>query len=179
MLFVNVPAVDQFDETTNQFVTFKGESLLLEHSLVSLSKWESFTEKPFLGKEPKTNEETLDYIRMMTISPVNNPDVYLHLTSANLKEISNYIGAKMTATWFSDTPSKANSETVTAEIIYYWMIALLIPMECQNWHLSRLLTIIKVLNEKNSPAKKMSPRDAAFQQRALNEERLAKMNTTG
>lgn len=179
MLLVNVPAVELFDEETNQFVTFNAESLLLEHSLVSISKWESFTEKPFLGKAPKTNEETIDYIRMMNLSPVNDPEVYSHLTSANLKEISDYIVANMTATWFTDTKSGSGGEIITAEIIYYWMIALQVPMECQHWHLNRLLTVIKVLNEKNGPAKKMTPRDAAAQQRRLNEERLKEHNTTG
>ena len=179
MLLVNVPAVDLFDEETNQFVTFNGDSFVIEHSLVSISKWESATEKPFLGKETKTNDETIEYVRMMTISPVNDPEVYTHLTSENLKDISAYIAAKMTATWFNDTPASARADVVTAEIIYYWMIALQIPMECQYWHLNRLLTIVKVLNEKNGPAKKMNRNDAAAQQRSLNEQRLAEMNTTG
>lgn len=179
MLLINVPAVDLFDEATNQFVTFKSESLLLEHSLFSLSKWESSTEKPFLGRDTKTDEETLNYVRMMTSSPVNDPDVYKHLTSANLKEISDHINAKMTATWFSDSPSRSNGVIVTAELIYYWMIALQIPIECQYWHLNRLLTLIKVLNEKNSPPKKMSQSDAAAQQRSLNEARKAEHNTQG
>lgn len=179
MLLVNVPAVDLFDEDTNQFVMFRGDSFLIEHSLVSISKWESATEKPFLGKDAKTNEETIEYVRMMTISPVNDPDVYSHLTSKNLKEISNYIAAKMTATWFNDAPANNRGDIVTAEIIYYWMIALQIPMECQHWHLNRLLTVVKVLNEKNGPAKKMNRNDAAAQQRSLNDQRLAEMNTTG
>lgn len=179
MLLINVPSVDLFDEATNQFVKFTGEALLLEHSLVSLSKWESFNEKPFLGKDTKTDEETLNYVRMMTFSPVRDPEVYNHLTSANLQEISNYINAKMTATWFSDKPGENVASAVTAEIVYYWMIALLIPFECQYWHLNRLLTLIKVLNEKNSPPKPMSQFDAAAQQRELNESRKAQFKTQG
>lgn len=182
MLLINVPSVDLFDETKQEFVTFNGESLMLEHSLVSLSKWESFTEKPFLGKESKTLDETLEYVRLMTITPVNSPEVYEHLSPSNFKAINDYIDSKMTATWFKASPqSKGNDEIITAEIIYYWMIALQIPFECQYWHLNRLLTLVKVMNLKNSPDKKDTrvTQDDIAARRALNDSRLAELNTTG
>lgn len=180
MLFITVPAADLFDEATQQFVKFDGGALMLEHSLVSLSKWESFTEKPFLGQDPKTREETIEYIKFMNSAPVNSPEIYDHLSASNYNEISRYIDAKMTATWFTETaPSRGHDEVITAEIVYYWMIALQVPIEAQYWHLNRLLTLIKVMNFKNSPAKKMGRQSAAQQRRMLNDQRLAQMNTTG
>lgn len=182
MLLIEVPSVDLFDEIKQEFVTFGGESLVLEHSLVSLSKWESSTEKPFLGRESKTLEETLEYVRLMTITPVNSLNVYEHLSPENFKAINNYIDLKMTATWFKETPqAKGSNEVITAEIIYYWMIALQIPFECQYWHLNRLLTLVKVLNLKNSPEKadRRVTQDDISARRALNDSRLAEMNTTG
>lgn len=180
MLIIDVPKADLFDEDTQQFVTFNGESLALEHSLVSLSKWEEITEKPFLGREEKTREETIEYIKCMNSSPVNDPNVYMNMTSSNFDDISKYIDRKMTATTFKEIPGSRNSgEFITAEIIYYWMIALQVPIEFQYWHLNKLLTLIKVLNLKNAPAKKMGKQSAAQQRRMLNDQRLAQMNTTG
>ena len=181
MLLINVPSVDLFDETKQEFVTFNGEALMLEHSLVSLSKWESLTEKPFLGPEDKTREDTIEYIKLMTLSPVNSPEIYKHLSSENFQEISAYIDAKMTATWFATAPpSRATADIITAEIIYYWMIALQVPFECQHWHLSRLLTLIKVLNLKNAPEKTTRPtQNDVAARRALNDARLAKSNNAG
>lgn len=180
MLTITVTGPELYDESISKFIKPKGDDLLLEHSLVSLSKWEAQYEKPFLGKEEKTHEETLEYIRIMTIAPVMKPEVYQDLSPENYGEISRYIDRKMTATWFGPPPpGRPSNEVVTAEIIYYWMIALKIPQEYQYWHLNRLITLIKVLNQKNSPPKKVPMRDMAAQRRALNEKRLAEQNTTG
>jgi hypothetical protein len=154
--------------------------LQLEHSLVSLSKWESKWNKPFLSKDFKTHEETLDYIKCMTINQNIDPDVYNGLTSEHITMINNYIESPMTATTFSDSKqNKSNREIITSELIYYWMIALNIPFECQKWHLNRLLTLIRVCNIKNAPPKKMSKRATASQYAALNAARRKQMNTKG
>lgn len=180
MLGITVPGSELWDEAAEKFVVTPKTELVLEHSLVSISKWESLTEKPFLGSDQKTQAETLEYVKCMTISPVSSPEVYVSLSPENLTAISSYIDRKMTATVFSEAAGNSNTgEFVTAEIIYYWMIALNVPLECQHWHLNRLLALVKVLNLKNAPAKKMGRREAMAQQRSLNAERKARFNTTG
>ena len=147
-----------WDENRQEFLPpSKSQSIQLEHSLVSLSKWEAKWNRAFLSKREKTTEEMIDYIRCMTITKDIDPDIYYRLSAANIKEIDEYIGAPMTATYFPDDKIMGHSrDTVTSELIYYWMIALNIPFECQKWHLNRLFALIKVCNIKNSSTKKMS-----------------------
>jgi hypothetical protein len=169
-----------FNEETSEFFESKDFVLELEHSLVSLSKWESKWEVPFLGNAEKSGEQILDYVSMMVVGEIPPEDFYEKLTDAKLKEINAYINAKMSATTFNERPErKGPVEIITAEIIYYWMITLGIPFECQYWHLNRLLALIKVCNYKNAPKKPMSRAEAGAQQRMLNEQRLRQFGTRG
>lgn len=181
MLQISVPmGTEQWDEVNQVFIYPKACTLQLEHSLVSLSKWESKWCKPFLTKQEKTLEETLDYVRCMTLTPNVNPEVYQYLTTSCIDQIYRYIDAPMTATTFrEDKTSKRNHEQVTAEIIYYWMVTLNIPFECQKWHLNRLLTLIRVCNVKNAPPKKMSRREIFSRNTALNAARRKRLHSRG
>lgn len=185
MLKIVVPARmigEQFDEEHNEFIPImtKQQTLQLEHSLVSLSKWEAKWRKPFLSKEPRTREESIDYVRCMTLTQNVDPKIYEALTPEILSEISAYIDASMTATTFSKSRKRtANHEVITSEIIYFWMVSYQIPFECQKWHLSRLLTLINVCNVKNAPQKKMSRQEIFSRNRALNAARRRKFNTRG
>lgn len=180
MLRITIPASESWDEAKQEFVTVKEQTLLLEHSLVSLSKWESKWNKAFLSKKDKTREETLDYIRCMTITQNVKSETYRFLTNENIQQINDYISAPMTATYFSnEKQSGINREVITSELIYYWMIALNIPFECQKWHLNRLLTLIKVCNIKNKPPKKMSRHEIMSRNAALNAARRSQLNSRG
>lgn len=180
MLQIVIPAIEQWDEQKQEFIQTKGQTLQLEHSLVSLSKWESKWNKAFLSKEAKTYEETLDYIKCMTVTPNVNPDIYNGLTREHIAKINKYIEAPMTATTFVENKgSKSNCEIITAELIYYWMIALNIPFECQKWHLNRLLTLIRVCNIKNTPPKKMGKKATANQYAQLNAARRQRLGSKG
>lgn len=180
MLQIVIPEVEYWDESKNEFVRMKEQTLQLEHSLISLSKWESKWCKPFFSKQEKTYEETIDYIKCMTLTQNVKDEVYARLTNANVMEINKYIEAPMTATTFpKDRNGKSGKETVTSELIYHWMIALNIPFECQKWHLNRLLTLVRVCNVKNEPDKKMSKKDIMSRNRALNAARRKQLNTKG
>lgn len=180
MLHITVPSVELWDEAKEEFIKTKEQTLQLEHSLVSVSKWEAKWCKVFLSKKEKTYEETIDYIKCMTITQNVDPDVYKYLTKENITQINDYISAPMTATWFSDEKNRPGSnEQVTSELIYYWMISLQIPFECQKWHLNRLLTLIKVCSIKNKPPKKMSRSDIMRRNASLNAARRRQLNTSG
>lgn len=181
MLQITVPGGEFFDNKTQTFIYTKPQTLRLEHSLVSLSKWESKWEKPFLKKDYKmTAEETRDYIRCMTITQNVDPLVYASITNENIDQVSKYIEAKMTATWFKeDKNRKPNREIVTAEVIYWWMISLNIPIEFEKWHLNRLLTLIRVCNEKNAPPKKPNAKEWASERRSINAARRKSLHSKG
>ena len=183
MLEIVLPAVEYWDEKKEEFVVSKKEQKLqFMHSLVSLSKWESKYCKPFLSTHDKTYEEILDYIKFMTITQNVKDETYERLFNlpGAVQKIQEHINAPMTATTFVDNGGgKSNSEQITAELIYYWMISLQIPVEFQKWHLNRLLTLIRVCNVKNQPPKKMSKRDINARNAALNAARRKQFNTPG
>lgn len=181
MLKITVPETEFWDEIHEEFVYKKEQTLQLEHSLVSLSKWESKWHKAFLGKQEKTDEEILDYVRCMTLTQNVDPEVYTRLSADNYAAINAYIEAPMTATTFyEDKSSGRNKETVTSELIYFWMISYNIPVDiCQKWHLNRLLTLIRVCNVKNTPPKKRSRREMLNRQAALNAANRKRFSSKG
>lgn len=180
MLQITIPGGERWDEEKEEYIYTKECTLRLEHSLISLSKWESKWCKAFLTKKEKTREETLDYIRCMTITPNVPPEVYDHLTTQNIDDIYAYINAPMTATVINEVGGgKANRDTITAELIYYWMISLQIPPEYDKWHLNRLITLIRVTSIKNTPPKKMGMGERIRQNAALNASRRAKSGSRG
>ena len=180
MLSITIPSAELWDDRKQEFVYTKEQTLRLEHSLVSLSKWEAKWKKVFLSKQEKTYEETIDYIKCMTLTQNVDPDVYNHLSNENIKQVNEYISDSMTATFINeDKNAKGSKEPVTSELIYYWMISLNIPPEYQKWHLNRLLMLIKVCNAKNQPPKKKSKKELMTRNAALNAARKKKLNTKG
>lgn len=179
MLEIIVPSIELYDESKEEFINIKEQKISLEHSLASLSKWESKWNKPFLSKKEKTNEEAIDYIKCMTITQNIKPIIYENLTNENLNDVSRYISLPMTATVFNDNKKTASNEIITSEIIYYWMITYNIPFKCEKWHLNRLLALIRVCQSKNSPNKKMSKSEILQRNRDLNNKRRKQLNTKG
>lgn len=180
MLTIKVGGTESFDDGTQSFVKVGGQKIDLEHSLVSMSKWESRHEKPFLGKLDKTSEEIISYVKCMIIDDNLPEEILLKLDEENFKEINDYIDAKMTATWFSEQPGEPKSrEVITSELIYYWMTTFNIPWEAQFWHLNRLFTLIRICSLKAEKPKKMSRGEIARRNRELNAQRKAQLSTTG
>lgn len=180
MLRIVVGATENYDESTTEFVSQGGTAIELEHSLLSMSKWESEYEKPFLGTTEKTGEEVLSYIRCMCLTPDIPPELFYNLSEDNLTAVNAYIDRKMTATWFSEQPgAPKTSEVITAELVYYWMTVFQIPFECETWHLNRLFTLIRICNIKQAKPKKMSRGELAARNRELNARRKERFNTTG
>ena len=179
-LEIVIPETELFDESTNSFIIVNKTTLKLEHSLVSISKWESKWKKPFLGKEQKTQEESTDYIKCMTITQNVDPFIYSVIPSSEINKITEYINDPMTATTFNNKQKAPKKNTViTAEIVYYWMTELNIPFSCEKWHFNRLLTLIEVCNVKKTPPKKMNKRDILSRNAALNAARRQATGSTG
>lgn len=181
MLEITIPiSPEGWDEEQQEFVDPKIQTLQLEHSLVALSKWESKWHKPFLSKKELTTEETLDYIRCMTLTKNVSPEVYNYITQDNMNAVLDYISNPMTATTFGeDKTEKQKRKIVTAEVIYYWMFSYRIPYECRTWHLDQLLTLVRVFNEENKPPKKRSQMNLASDYAARNAARRKRLNTKG
>lgn len=181
MLTIVIPAMEGWDEVHEEFVLLPSVELHLEHSLLSISKWETKWKKAFLSKQyQKTQTEVLDYVRCMTLDHAVSDDVYARLTATNLQAINDYIEDQKTASTIKSLPgSQKSSEYVTSELIYYWMVSYGIPFECQKWHLSRLLTLIKICDEKNRPAKKMGSKEVMKQNASLNAARRKKLHSKG
>ena len=179
MLHLKVVISENYNSETNEFVTDEFD-LDMEHSLLSLSKWESEHEKPFATDDEKSPEEWLSYFKLMTITPTVPDNVYHCLSYENMVDIKNYIEAKRTATWFRDTRNTSMSKaTITSELVYYWMFSYGIPKECETWHFNRLMTLIRVFSVKNQPEKKKSQAEIAAENRALNAKRKAQLKTNG
>ena len=176
MLSITIPAREVYDDNAGIFIDVKEHTILLEHSLVSISKWESKWHKPYLTSDSKTYSESLDYIKCMTVTQNVDPIVYSCLTRQNYEQIFKYVNDPMTATTFSDRDDrKGPKKTVTSELIYYWMIEYGIPFEAQKWHFNRLMTLIRICQIKNSKPQKMTKKDRAM----LNASRRAKLGTKG
>jgi len=183
MLKLTVPGVELFDDSTQQFHYTRDTILELEHSLFSLSKWEAKWEKPFFSPQPKSEEETLDYIYQMCLTPDIPVEIFNRIDDRLMSIVNEYLSAKQTATWFNERPSgspnNTSRETITSELIYYWMMTHRISLECEHWHLNRLITLLKVFEQKNSPPKKMNKADAAAERNRINAQRKAAMKTSG
>lgn len=180
MLRLIVEGEEFYDEAENEFHSVGDVVLDLEHSLVSLSKWESKFQKPFLASGDKTTEEVFGYIRAMILTEDVDENIIFRLSQQNLDKINKYIESKESATSFGmmpETPGKG--ETITSELIYYWLVAFNIPFECETWHLNRLFALIRICNIKNSKPKKMSRNEIAMRNRELNAQRRAQLGTSG
>ena len=180
MIQITIPGTEFWDEEKCEFVCSKTQTLCLEHSLVSLSKWESKWQKPFLTKDKKTSEEEIDYIRCMTLTQNVDPLAYHNLSPENYKAIRDYIDSPRSATIIKERVKGGGGSFITSELIYSWMVALNIPFECQKWHLNRLLTLIRICNINNDPKKqKRSKRDILTNNAMLNKARKEKLGTSG
>ena len=182
MLIIETKPTEYFNEETDTFIKIDKQILKIEHSLISISKWESKWGKPFLTDAKKTREELLDYIQCMIINPVQNEYVVQSIPNKEINKIVDYINAPMTATtvtFLEDNHVKRKKETITSELIYYWMISAGIPFECEKWHINRLFALLKICSAKNQPKKKSDSIARAKSQAALNAKRRAKLKSRG
>lgn len=181
MLRITIPPVEFYDEANNRFISSKGQTIDLEHSLISISKWESKYHKPFILRipTPRTYAESIDYIKCMALTRNVDPTIYYGLTGENIRQINEYMDDPMTAVWISKSNNSTTGEEITSELIYYWMICYKIPFECQKWHINKLLALIHLCHVKTTPPKKLSPTELAMRNSAINNERRRRLNTSG
>lgn len=182
MLRLIISGQELYNEETEEFINTEDVVVDLEHSLISLSKWESIFERPFLGPSKKTREETLAYVKAMIVSPEFPSDILDRLDHEHLSQINSYIDSNQSATTFGSMPEqrhRSRGETITSELIYYWMVAFNIPFECERWHLNRLFALVRICNLKQSKPKKMSRSELAARNRTLNAQRKAELGTRG
>lgn len=180
MLTITIPAAEYYNYVTDEIISTKLQTLQLEHSLVSLSKWEAEWHKPFLTKVGLSDAEFSSYIKHMTLTQNVDPNVYLKIPKPQLAQVRAYMEDTMTATTFYDSKkTKGSNEIITSELIYYWLVAYNIPFDCQKWHLNRLFTLIRVCDLKNNPGKKMSQKEILSRNRDLNASRRQALKTKG
>jgi hypothetical protein len=180
MLIVTITGDEFFNEETEEFVTIGDVVLELEHSLLSVSKWESKFQKPFLASGEKSREEVLEYLRMMILNKDIPEDIHLRLDQTNMDLINEYVGSAQSATTFGQIPDPVSkAEVITSELVYYWMVAFNIPFECETWHLNRLFSLIRICNIKNSKPSKMSKASLAQRNRDLNAQRRSQLGSLG
>lgn len=175
-----IPRQSLWNKQTEKFIEIEAQTIKLEHSLRSIRLWESKWKKSYIFTKEKTVEEAFDYIKHMTLNRVN-PNVYYALTEEDVLSIKKYIEDPMTATTIDNIQKKQSSnEIVTAELIYYWMIAQNIPWQFENWHINQLMTLIEVCALKNDPnPKKMSRNEIFARNKALNAQRKAALKSRG
>lgn len=181
MLEITIPGTEFYDEEKEEFMTTTGRKIQMEHSLVSISKWESKWHRPFMKDGPKNVEELADYYRCMTLTKNVDPVIFYSISGETKDTIDAYINDKMTASWFSEkTKGRGSREIITSEVIYSWMVSLGIPFECEKWHINRLMVLIHMCSlDQNGGGKKMSRKDIYSQNRALNAARRQKLGTRG
>lgn len=182
MLKITIPKQELWNEATQEFINIEEKTLQLEHSLISVKKWESKWHKPFLGKGEKTVEETIDYIKCMTLTQNVDPDVYYGITNEMIDQVSSYIEDPMTATtiWERGGGGLPKKEKITAEVLYCAMVERNIPFECQKWHLNQLIMLIRVYNERNkTDTKKKSSREIGKEQAVINAARRKALHSKG
>ena len=179
MLTITIPSYELFNDVTQEFISEDERVIQLEHSLLSISEWESRWNKPFLSNMEKTSNEIIDYVRCMTLTEGVPETAYLYIDNEQYKLINDYIAAPMTATTISEPPGKVSREIMTSELLYYYMIAANIPFECERWHLDRLLTLIRICSIKSQPEKKRPMNEVMKSNAALNAARKKQFNTKG
>lgn len=179
MLTITIPRQERWDEANQEFINSEETQIKLEHSLVSVSKWEAKHRRSFLSGGPKDAEEIKDYIRCMLLDEEDEPAIE-RLTKSNINEITAYIQSPMSATYLREDKNSGGSggDKITSELIYYYMITLGVPFECQYWHLNRLLTLIRVCAAKNRTGKH-SRKDMLRSNSAINAARRAKSGSLG